>query len=130
MSEGQNPAKGMSVAGMILGLVALVFSLVPCFWLPHLVWIPLLLGIVGLVLSAISRSKAKKASAKTGMSTAGLVMSILGIVIVPIIYITVIAAAASIVDELGDQMENNQELQDAFQQLGDQIEDELENQGN
>ena len=126
MSEVQNPAKGMSVAGMVLGLVALICSLVPCFWIPTLVWVPLLLGIVGLVLSVISKKKAKAAGAKTGLSTSGIVMSILGLIIVPIIYVLIISAVSSAVDSLESGQFNEQ-----LQQMGDKLNEEIEkaNQG-
>lgn len=64
-------AQGLGVAGFVCGVLALVFAFMPCLWI---VAVPL--GIVGLVLSAVSCSR-------SGLGVAGLIMSIgaLGIVL-------------------------------------------------
>ena len=65
--------KGLSIAGLILGIIATVF-----FWWPGANFVFLALGITGIVLSAISSSRAKAVGAPTGLATAGLVLSIIG----------------------------------------------------
>jgi hypothetical protein len=67
ISAGGGGGKGMSIAGMVLGIL----SILTC-WLPY---VGLALGTVGLVLSALAF---KKEDAK-GMAIAGLVTSIVGI---------------------------------------------------
>ncbi|RLE39587.1 DUF4190 domain-containing protein [Candidatus Woesearchaeota archaeon] len=85
--------KGLAIAGMVLGIVSIVFS-----W----AWfIAIICGIVGLVLSlvALKKIKARQAEGK-GMAIAGLVCSIVGIAIgVAIVIITavVIGSVVSIV---------------------------------
>jgi hypothetical protein len=64
----------MAVAGLVLGILSLVGGSIPVvntfpMWL---------LGLVGIILSAIARTKAKKAGLPTGTATAGLVLSIIG----------------------------------------------------
>jgi FtsH-binding integral membrane protein len=64
----------MAIAGLILGILSLIGGSVPIanafpLWL---------LGLVGIILSAIARSKAKKENQPTGIATAGLVLSIIG----------------------------------------------------
>lgn len=77
--------RGLGIAGMILGIVAIVVSFIPCFG-----WWAMVLAVVGLVLSAISMSHAKKAGASRGMAIAGLICSIIAIIIV-IVWITLFA---------------------------------------
>lgn len=64
MAEQKN---NMAVAGLVLGILSVVFSFV-------YVWIGLILGVIGIVLSV----KGRKIQAKKGMATAGLVLSIVG----------------------------------------------------
>lgn len=69
---------GLGVAGFVLGLVGLVFSLIPI--IEVIAW-PMV--IVGLVLSAIGMSKAQKGQANNmGLAVAGLVTSIIGLFMV------------------------------------------------
>jgi hypothetical protein len=93
--------KGFAVSGFIISLVAIVFFAViayialmqaiqalmlsmmglPCSrgYLISLIW--LVLSIIGLVLSAIGRSKLKKSGGKKRMATAGLIISIITVVL-------------------------------------------------
>ena len=59
---------GMSIAGMILGIVSIVFSCTSC--------ISFVLGVVGVVLSAVALSANSKGKE---MAIAGVVCSIIGI---------------------------------------------------
>ncbi|WP_461247123.1 hypothetical protein [Treponema sp. R6D11] len=76
----------MAVAGLILGILSLVGGGIPVVNAFPL-W---LLGLVGIILSAIARSKAKKEGQPTGTATAGLVLSIIGFVFA---FITFLACA-------------------------------------
>jgi hypothetical protein len=84
----------MAVAGLILGILSLVGGLIPGvnafpMWL---------FGIVGIILSAIARSKAKKDGQPTSTATAGLVLSIIGTIFAFIFFIicaVIIGAAAT-----------------------------------
>ncbi|MDP1802383.1 MAG: DUF4190 domain-containing protein [Bacteroidota bacterium] len=84
-----NNGKGLGIAGMILGILAIIVSFVPCFG-----WWAIVLAVVGVILSAISMSQAKKANAPKGMAIAGLICSILAIIIGSI-WIFVIAKAVT-----------------------------------
>ncbi|MEJ7596560.1 MAG: DUF4190 domain-containing protein [Kofleriaceae bacterium] len=65
---------GLAVAGLVLGIVALVF-----FWIPFLNWI---LAILAIIFGAVGNSKANKIGGKgKGMAIAGLVMGILGAIL-------------------------------------------------
>lgn len=58
----------MGVASLVLGIIAVVFSVIPLMGY----WVPVILGVVGIILGAL----AKKNNAKC--ATAGLVLSIIG----------------------------------------------------
>jgi hypothetical protein len=66
----------MGIAGLVLGILSAIGG-----WIPVISYISWLLGIIGIVLSAIGLSKAKKENQPTGICVAGLVLSIIGLVI-------------------------------------------------
>lgn len=79
----------MSVAALVLGIVGLVFAVIPCTW-----WVGLIIGIVGLILGIIALAKCAKAGLPKGQALAGVICS--GIAVVyPIIFILMLAAALS-----------------------------------
>ena len=61
-------SNGLSIAGFVVSLVGMFISLFG------------VVPLVGLVLSAVGRSKAVTDGDKTGMATAGVVLGIIGIV--------------------------------------------------
>jgi hypothetical protein len=73
IKQHSNP---MGIAGLVLGILAAVGG-----WIPGINYITWLLGIIGIILSAIGMSKAKKANQSAGICVAGLVLSIIGLVI-------------------------------------------------
>jgi len=82
---------GMAVGGMICGIVALALSFIPfCFWI-----IALLLGITGIILSAIALATAGKARRKKGVAVAGLICSGLAIIWIPLYIFVFIGAMSS-----------------------------------
>ena len=83
----------MAVAGLILGILSLVGGSIPGVNAFPL-W---LFGIVGIILSAVARTKAQKAGQPTGMATAGLVLSIIGTVFALILWIACIACVGAAV---------------------------------
>ena len=70
MQNQGNKTNGMAIAGLVLGIVSLAFC-----WIA---FVGLTAGIVGLILSVMGRKHC--APGQTGMVTAGLVLSIIGIV--------------------------------------------------
>jgi predicted membrane metal-binding protein len=87
----------MAVAGLIFGLISLILC-----WAPSLLsWIPvlgqlsgfgiLLFGIIGIILSAIARKKSR-----SGVATAGLIISIIATIINGIVFIVCIAFAGAL----------------------------------
>lgn len=79
----------MSVASLVLGILAVILGCIPCFNLwAWLLWIPgLVLGIIGCVKDA-------KAGRGKGKAITGIVLNALAPIIVWVVY-AVIGAAAS-----------------------------------
>lgn len=70
---------GMAVAGLVLGIISIVFC-----WIP---FVDLLIGIIGLVLSLLGR----RSLSRRGIAIAGLVCSIIGLVLTVIITIAALS---------------------------------------
>ncbi len=67
MSEEPKRTNGMQIAGLVLGIISILFGCCGS-------WIAVVLGVVGLILAIIGNKKGKN-----GVGTAGLVCSIIGI---------------------------------------------------
>ncbi|MDR0908169.1 MAG: hypothetical protein LBM77_00230 [Spirochaetaceae bacterium] len=81
----------MGIAGLVLGILSAIGG-----WIPVLNYFAWAFGIIGIILSALGRKKAKAASESTGVATAGLVLSIIGLVISVIgLLCTVICVSAA-----------------------------------
>ena len=89
----------MAVAALVLGIAALVLSFVP-----GISFISPICAIVGVVLGAIARKKAKEAGQPTGMATAGMVLSIITLVLSLIVVVLcgiVLGGTAAVLGSLG-----------------------------
>jgi hypothetical protein len=71
ISEGT--AHGLGIAGFVCGLLAAVFVFMPCLWL-----LAVPLGLIGLILSAVSCSR-------SGFGVAGLVLSLIALALVVLV---------------------------------------------
>ncbi len=82
----------MGVAGLVLGIVSAVGGFIP--FLNYGAWV---IGVVGIILSAIAMKKAKAAGQPAGLAVAGLVLSIIGTVIsiIGCVCIVICAGAAA-----------------------------------
>ena len=94
----QNNGKGLSVAGLVLGICSVAVGLIINGW------VGLICGIVGIVLSVMGRNKAKAAGAPTGMGTAGLVLSIIGTAIIAVVVISAIVCVSAAESALKDAL--------------------------
>ncbi len=106
----------MGIASLVLGIVSLVF----CFFGPFAFLAPIA-GVVGIVLGALARKKLAAEKQPTGTATAGLVMSIIGVVIGAIVWISCVACASAMKSGLEQGIKNDpklqQQLQDAQKEL-------------
>jgi len=75
MNETNNPSAGMGlgIAGLVLGIISIPFGIMGCTFI-----LALVMGILGITLSAVGYSQARQANAQTGLIIAALIISILG----------------------------------------------------
>lgn len=81
------PGRGLAIASMVLGIICLVFIFFGVF-----AWIGSILGIIGLILGAVAKSKGYVGSA----ASAGLVMCIIGTAVTLITWIACAACIGSL----------------------------------
>ncbi|WP_040197961.1 hypothetical protein [Candidatus Soleaferrea massiliensis] len=90
----ERSGKGLSIAGLVLGIVAIVFA-----WFYMINIVALISGIIGIVCAAKGNKMAVAAGAPTGLGTAGMVLSIIGLILAAIGFLSctlcVACAAAS-----------------------------------
>ena len=86
----QQEKKGLAIASMVLGIT----SIVPGWCIPYL---PFILGLIGVILGGVSLSK--KQGGK-GLAVAGLVTSIISLVIYLILFIVVGASLSAFFSNL------------------------------
>ena len=91
------PGKGMGIAGMVLGIIALVFGCCTEF-------ISIPCAVIGLILSAVAMSKAKKAGMKNGCAVAGIVCCSISLALAIIGYILAATVFAGVMDELSKEL--------------------------
>lgn len=73
------PGKGLGIASMVLGIVALV-----CFCTG---WFAIICAIVGTALGGVAMKKAKDAGVKNGLATAGLACSVVALGLAVAVYL-------------------------------------------
>ena len=81
----RQPANGMAIAAMVLGITALVFAFIP--FMTFFGWIG---AIVGIILAVIAKARGNKG----GAATAGLVCSIISLAIGVLILVACAACMA------------------------------------
>lgn len=89
--------KGQAVAGLVLGIVAIVFGFLGTFF--SILALPM--AIVGLILSVMGGKKLKAAGQPAGIATAGLVLGIIAVVFTGITFFTCGICTLCIVAEAG-----------------------------
>jgi len=81
---------GLAVAGMVLGIIALVLSFIPC-----INWLGLIPALVGLILSIVALATAGKAGRPKGVAVAGLICNILALIWIPLYLLLILGAFAA-----------------------------------
>lgn len=74
----------MAIAGMILGIIAVIFGLMTVLIIPMIISIPCLL--VGLPLSAVAFARAKRQGESIGIAVAGVVLNTVAILLVVVFF--------------------------------------------
>src|SRR6056297_2801037 len=114
-----NTGQGLGIAGLVLGIISIPLAVMGCTFI-----IALLFGAVGIVLSAIGLSQAKEANGAKGITTAGLVVSIVGSVIAILWFLFLGAFIHDAVDHKGKWFNRHENLEEVFKDVEDNIEDE------
>jgi len=83
----------MGVASLVLGIIAVVIGL---FSAGSLGWLGAILSVLGIIFGALG----KKNVEKKGIATAGLVLSIIGLILCLILYIACVACIGGIASSL------------------------------
>ena len=118
--NNQVPGKGLAVAALVLGIVSVALGwILPLPIVGQI--ITLILGIVALVLAILAQKKSKEAGIKNGMATAGLVLSIIGI-ISSILALAICGCTAAAIKSAAD----SGQLDEIVNQLADQLETVIE----
>ena len=107
----QYEGKGFSIAALVLGIVSVVLA-----WFYMVNIAALVCGVVGIILAIKGKKAAAAANAPTGMATAGLVLSIIGLVIgfIGFFACTVcVCTAAGVANQIANE-EGWQEIIDAL----------------
>jgi len=73
LPTGEKPGNGMAVAGLVLGILAVVL----CF-IPFLNWI---LALLGIIFGAVGNGKANRGAKGKGLAMAGLILGIIGAIL-------------------------------------------------
>ncbi|MBN1115579.1 MAG: hypothetical protein JXA77_00115 [Bacteroidales bacterium] len=73
MDNKPNSGSGLGVAGLVLGIIAVMIAFIPC-----LSMLGLVLGILGVSLSTVGLTQAKKANIQNNLIMAALIVSIIG----------------------------------------------------
>jgi hypothetical protein len=113
-SSGQ----GLGIAGLVLGIVAIPLAVIPCTTA-----FGILLGILGITLSAIGLSQATRAQSPKGLILSGLVLSIIA-TIIAIIWIAFFTSSHGLFENIKSKfrhesrIELNKDAEDAASELG------------
>lgn len=137
-----NVGIGLGIAGLVLGIIALPLAYFPCTFMGGLV-----LGILGVALSAVGYTQARKAGSSTSLILAALVISIISSSIGAVNFSKVYLKSKEIINKevinwkkIGNKLEeidsNSEEFEEIFEQefkkeFGGEMEDvlmELENE--
>ena len=94
MTPAPSNGKGLAVGALVLGIISLVLM-----WFGYAAILSIILSIVGIVLGVMARKKMPVGVPGRGMATAGMVCSIIALVLSSIVFVACslcIGAAASL----------------------------------
>jgi len=112
-----NVGQGLGIAGLVLGIISVPLAVMGCTFA-----IALLFGAVGIILSAIGLSQARQSNGAKGITTAGLVISIVGTVIAVLWFFFLGAFFRGAIKEEGGWLHKLEQLED----IGKDMEEDME----
>jgi hypothetical protein len=114
-TQAQAPARnGLGIAGLILGIVAILFGLVPLTF-----WIAGPLGVTGLILALVGRARVKRGEATNGKTALFGVLTSIGALALSIWGATIVLGA---IEDAGDELDRSIDEFDSYVECVDAIE--------
>lgn len=110
----QNNGQGFAIAGLVIGIFALLFSVIPCVGTSAV-----LIGIVAVVFGTVALTKANTTNAPKGLSIAGISLGGLAIVIA-MVWLMFMVGSKNIIKE---RFQNVFEWADEFEHMDIEIDD-------
>lgn len=112
MNTTSSAGRGMGVAALVLGILAVLCSFIPCFG----IW-AVLFGALAVIFGGVGLSQASKGGGSKGMPRAGLV---LGILATAFVLIWMLAFAGAVAESSAEIEEAMQEINAELEKLEDQ----------
>jgi len=118
-----NTGQGLGIAGLVLGIISIPLAVMGCTFI-----IALLFGAAGIVFSAIGLSQARQANGARGITTAGLVVSIVGSAIAILWFLFLGAFIQDAMDHKGKWFDKLENLEEISRDLEEETEDRIDEQ--
>lgn len=99
-NKNQNNGQGFAIASMVIGIFALLFSLIPCVGT-----LSILFGIVAVVFGSVSLSKANAQNQPKGMSIAGISLGGAALFISVLMTVFIFGSKSIIKDKIKEELE-------------------------
>ena len=108
-------SNGLGVAGLVLGIIALVGC-----WLPGLNFLSIIIGVIGLILGLVGFFGGRSSKKPTGAALAGAICSFSAITIAIIVNVVIVAGIKNELKNLPKQINNGaREINEAAGHLND-----------
>ena len=118
-----NTGQGLGIAGLVLGIISIPLAVMGCTFI-----IALLFGAAGIVFSAIGLSQARQANGARGITTAGLVVSIVGSAIAILWFLFLGAFIQDAMDHKGKWFDKLENLEEISRDLEEETEESIDEQ--
>jgi hypothetical protein len=115
-----NAGQGLGIAGLVMGILAIPLGLIPCTF-----FIAIVFGAMGIVLSAIALSQAKRGNGPRGLIIAALVCSILGFSFA-FFWGIAIKRASPVIQSVIKEIKEDGDFKEVFEELGNDTEEMFE----
>ena len=115
-----NAGQSLGIAGLVLGIISIPLAIMGCT-----MFIALLFGGVGIVLSAIGMSQAKQSNQSKGLPLSGLVVSIIGTFIALLWFLFVGSFFQEAIDDK-NWLDNFENLENVANEIEGEVDEEVE----
>jgi lysylphosphatidylglycerol synthetase-like protein (DUF2156 family) len=101
----QNAGQGMGIAALVLGIVGVLVSFIPCVGI-----IAIIFGLLAIVFGAIGVLQARNNNVSATLPQAGFILGVLSIVIVIVVMVFIVAKVSSNIKEKDEKDKITQEF--------------------